>query len=197
MPVRASTLAVTIAALALGCAGPAAAFDGDRRGFLLGASGGLHTSDGDESGDGFADFDSSTSGLALRLMIGGGISDRLTVYGTRDFNLDSDDVVFGLTGIGSRFYLRGNGPSAYLHAALGVGDVTFDVDDRRNDDRYYDDYDSAYGVGAALGAGYAFTQGFHVDGSLMVVDVTDDDNFARDVDYTYVSLRAMAGYTWY
>lgn len=184
-----------LSSLMFATASPAVAFDGDRRGFLLGLGGGFHTSDGDESGNGFEDFSSSASGLSLRLMLGGGISDRFTLYAIRDANLDSDDAAFGLFGVGSTFYFRGNGPSAFIHGALGVGDVAFDEVDRG--DNRYDDYDVAYGVGAMFGGGYAFTQGFHVDGSLMLVDVTDDDNFVTDVDYRYVSLRVMANYTWF
>jgi|GEM_PF-1058205 len=196
-PVRpAATAALVASVLCVGALVPAQAFDGQRRGFLLGLAGGLHTSQGDESGDGFVDFQDSTAGLSLRLMLGGGLTERFTLYAIRDVNLDSDDAAFGLFGLGSHYYFRADGPSAFLHGALGVGDVAFDEGNRRDDDDDYD-YDAAYGYGVMVGGGYAFSQGFHVDGSLMLVGVTDDENFARDVDYDYVSVRVMAGYTWF
>ena len=60
-----------------------------------------------------------------------------------------------------------------------------------------DDYEAATGFGLLFGGGYAFTQSFHLDASLMYLDVTDDENFASDVDYEITSLRFTVGYTWF
>ena len=102
-------LATTLAAVC----GSAHAFDGDRRGFMIGVGGGLHTTDFDVKRTGFASSSSSKSGAEFRLMIGSGISERLTVYGIYDIQQDGE-AVYGLLGPGATFYLRGPSPSAYF-----------------------------------------------------------------------------------
>jgi len=165
---------------------PAAmAFDGKRTGFLLGVGGGFHFSN-IESENSFFLNEGSSGGFALALKIGAGVNERLAVYFLRDGQFDSN-VVFGLTGLGATYYFRDAGPSAYLTGGLGFGDITDDDIDN----------DSALGAAVMFGGGYAFVQGFHLDGSVMVLSATLDNDDLEDIDYDTVSLRVMAGYTWF
>ncbi|ASJ73260.1 outer membrane beta-barrel protein [Granulosicoccus antarcticus] len=176
-------------------ASSAHAFDGERRGFMIGVAGGVHTTDIDAKVDGAPGGSGSESGLQFRLSIGAGISDHVTIYGMYDLEQDGD-AVYGLLGPGATFYFSGSGPSAYLFGGVGVGVITIDNNDR-NDSNFRDDYDSATGSGLVFGGGYSITQNFYVDGSLMYLDITDDENFITDIDYEITSLRVSLGYNWF
>ncbi len=171
------------------------AFDGDRRGFMIGAGGGFHTTDFDASNNGFAGSPDSEFGAVLRLTVGAGINEKFTVYGIYDIEQD-DDTVYGLLGPGGTFYFRDAGPSAYLFGGAGLGVLSFSDRERFGNNRRFD-YETATGFGLLFGGGYAFTRGFHVDGSVMYLDVTDDDNFEFDTDYEITSLRVTASYVWF
>lgn len=177
-------LAPCVAALTIAQASNVVAFDGQRTGFMLGIGAGAHASDV-EAEDGII-LDQSSSGFALALRVGAGVSDRFAVYFLRDGNFDGD-VVFGLTGVGATYYFRSSGPSAYLTGGVGFGDVSEDDIDT----------DSAIGSAAMFGGGFAFTQGFHLDGSIMAVSATLEDDFDNDIDHDTFSFRVMAGYNWY
>lgn len=169
----------------LACTFQAHAFDRNRPGFLLGIGVGGFGADISSSGPSVLG-EEADGGLAVALRIGAGINNNFSIYFLRDFQADSD-FGFGLTGVGSTVYFSGAGPTPYVIGGLGLGDVS--------DDSIFTD--SALGFAAMLGAGFAFTQGFHLDASVMYVDAELEENFQPDVDFEIVSYRLMARYTWF
>ena len=128
-------------------------------------------------------------------MFGSGISEQLTIYGVYDIQQDGE-AVYGVAGPAATFYLNAVGPSPYLFGGAGLGLVSV-ADSVSSGPNIGDEHEVATGLGLLLGGGYAFTRRFHLVASLVYVDVTDDENFASDVDYELTSFRITAGYIWF
>ncbi|ASJ75256.1 hypothetical protein [Granulosicoccus antarcticus] len=166
-------------------------FDGNRKGFMMGIAGGFHSTELDIQPTGSPSQSASESGVQFRLMVGAGISEKLTIYGLYDFQW-GDDAAYGLVGPGATFYFSDHGPSAYLFAGPGYAMYT-EKDQPRNN--YI--YETATGFGMLLGGGYAFTKNLHLEGSLTHMNVSDRNSYADDIDYELTSLRVSIGYSWF
>lgn len=193
-----STRARAVAAGLLLLSTSASALDGERRGFLVGVGIGTQSTDATMDMDnGFERFegDVSESGTALSFRIGGGLSDRSTLYVTRRHNFGEDDVSYGLTGIGASYYFTTSGPSFYVHGGLGAGEISFGGPDEGIGD--------GRGRAAMFGAGMETARGLHVEMTFMnvqasgTVDIPGSGIDPLDVDYDIGTTQFTIGYTWF
>ncbi len=143
----------------LAIASPASAFNGSRKGFLLGAG----------FGAGFSSFnqeltvngiqypksdDESKTGLATDFRIGGGVSDQLTLNNA----LGSDvTIASGLGLLGGSWYMKPEGPCFYFNGLVGIATWATPFESGSK---------SGNGFGLGLGAGYEFSKHWSVEANL-------------------------------
>ncbi|MCB1185297.1 hypothetical protein KDM41_17905 [bacterium] len=127
--------------LALGtvlAATPAHAFDGDRRGFLLGLGAGYGSAEA---------FRNTDKGTATSFKIGAGLNDRTLLYYSNRvvfFSQHGDVDYQGMTAAGVSFYLQPDQPSFFFSGELGVA--------ARRSRR------GTSNLGFTVGVGYEFTR---------------------------------------
>ena len=115
---RTATLLALLAVLV--AASPAAAFDGERRGFVLGLG----------AGYGYAGVDDGRSGLSTRLDIGVGLTDRTLVhYAGKQILHSRDGVLFtqAFPLLGVTHFLAEQAPGAYVSGGVG-GSLLLEMD---------------------------------------------------------------------
>ncbi len=144
-------IAILLLMLTLLMAADASAFNGRRKGFVLGIGfgPGLTVNRGDN------DFS-----LSMNFDIGWGLSDQFTLcLSQKDsfYSTFSYTEQFGVFGPGICYYLAPEAPCTYLTSLLGVA-YRSDVDG---------DYDSHYGFGLSAGMGYEFRPHFSVECTLL------------------------------
>lgn len=192
-------LAAVLCGLLAFASGNAQAFDGNRKGFLLGVGVGAHLSSIDVSNV-TADFpgDRDDGGITLELSIGGGISDQLALYFSHLLTI-GDDYSTGIFGAGTTFWLRPSGPSLYFEGTVGLGLV---ISDEHDYNYYNDEYDYRYtddtadGPALRLALGYQFENRLQIEGGIMSV-WAEDDSRDRDTDVDVFSGQFIASYLWY
>lgn len=166
-----------------------------RKGFLIGFAGGLGSTHLDIERDAFAYQDDGGVGVSVKLMIGGGVTDRVAITGTFIEQRDSiDDSTYNsyLLGVTGTVWLSAGRPSAYGSLTLGrqslLSDV-FDLRDERENRR------SATGDAARIAVGYEFANRMHAELGATFVDAA---GFERDSgDVRSRQLQLLAGWHWY
>ena len=144
---------------------PAFAFDGKRRGFVLGGSLGASTTTSTQtltsSIPGYDGGNSDVSGLgaAADLRIGNGFTDRLVVY------LIGSTVItsafgYSLLGIGGSYYARPEAPSFYILAAGGYARI------EDTSPGVFSVLPAQGGKGFNLGVGWEFDDHFSVEAAV-------------------------------
>ncbi len=142
----------------------ASAFDGTRKGFVLGGGLGLGPV-ASISVDGLSSASEDKSGLALNLLIGYAWDEQNMLVYLRDGVLFSVDVALGksvnaiqgFSGLGWYHYFGPVGHTAFVVGGLGLQDYTsLDSDYESNDP----------GFGMLLGGGYEFARHIQVHGAL-------------------------------
>jgi opacity protein-like surface antigen len=174
-------------------ASAAHAFDGQRRGFVLGAGLGFGSAKQVvEATGGDVSIEGSTSegGLATDFRIGGGLNEQWLLYWTSQqvfFTAQAfgEDALFGqgLAGVGASYYLQPQAPSFFFEAALGIGSII----DFENDE-------SDAGLGLLIGLGYEFAAHWQVGMSWSFTQIGDDQIGDIDVDTRIETFRF--GVTW-
>ena len=154
---------LTVILLLLVIAVSISAFDGNRKGFVLGGGLGFGPV-AKVSVDGASD-DYDKSGLALNFVIGYAWDEQNMLVFQRDAILYSEETIYGddisivqgFSGIGYYHYFGPVGKSFYINGGIGFQDWTsMDSDYESND----------VGGGILLGGGYEFTRHVQVHGSL-------------------------------
>jgi len=168
---RLRILAYLLVLAIMSAATSARAFDGKRRGFVLGGSAGLAITSFTQTleiGHQSATSDrESRAGLATEFRIGGGISDRFLVYYANRvawFSLDNAlgntvTIASSIGLVGVSYYLVGVSPSWYLHGLLGLSSW---------DTPFESDSEAWTGIGAGAGIGYEFSPHWSIEGSINV-----------------------------
>ncbi len=168
-----SVQAVLVTAL-LAVSGTANAFDDNRTGFFIGLGVGFQGIQ-DQATVGAESFSESDAGVSTSFKVGGGITDQFALYYVRNASWYSADVslnqslVFasGISGIGATYYLQPTAPSAYVLAAVGLGDYSTPFAQNANDE---------YGSATMFGAGYEFSNHRMIEATMLFVDVEDDSS---------------------
>ena len=181
------TRVLTIVLLFVLMAGCVSAFDGTRKGFVMGGGLGFGPI-AKVSGDG-VESDYDKSGVAASLLIGYAWDEQNMIVFLReaimyperfDFGLLSKKMTMmqGFTGIGYYHYFGPVGKSFYLVGGIGLQDWrSFDSDYESN----------GYGGAILLGGGYEFVRHVQIHGSL-TFGKTSDPYFEIDYDNKHTQL---------
>jgi len=159
------------------------AWDGERKGFLLGA--GL--------GSGFASvrskatFGSSSASdrmnkvpISGNAMIGFAPNNHWAIYLTEKYNYMSEQGEWAVgifQGLATRYYTREHAKSVFLSGGIGFG--SFGVLDEG-------DIRGRRGLGLFAGVGYEFAKHWSIEGDLTFSNITDDD-FGIDLNTKVVA----------
>jgi hypothetical protein len=173
---RAAVLFIVLAGPVV-TAGTGYAFDGQRRGFVLGFGVGPAIASYTQTAslEGFPDLTSdreSKGGLGTDFRIGGGVNEQFVLYYVNRvtwFSLDNalDETVTIASSVGllgASYYLQPGSHTAYLVGLLGLS--TWDAP-------FESDVDAQVGLGLGMGLGYEFSPHWSVEGNL---------NFGRPSD---------------
>lgn len=149
---------------------PARAFDGNRKGFMLGAGLGLgmtsFTQEVEITGLGSNKSDrESKTGLATDFRIGAGLSEQFSLYYVNrvawfsiDNALGDKATIANSVGlVGGTYHLKPEGPSFYLNGLIGLSSWAAPFESGS---------DASTGFGFGLGAGYEFSKHWSVEGNL-------------------------------
>lgn len=179
--------------LALTAASSGAIAGQDRQGFIVGL--GIGPSSVSVQSD---TVDDSESGLATSFMIGGGVTNQVTIYYLNDvvfFNRDTVDAfgdtnsdlwAAGLTGIGLSYYFSALAPSAYIGGAFGLTSMADLVDA---------EISSYRGNGFSFTVGFEFARHVSVELNLIRGDLENEDNSADTPDLA--ANRVLFKWVWY
>lgn len=156
------------------------AFNGNRKGFILGLGAGVQTVDL-ETGK-----NPSYGGLATAFKVGGGITDQFLLFYSNDvawFDNGYDNYYTGVTGLGFQYYFQKEN-SLYLSGSLGFASLS-------DADRTF----QYLGTGGTLGLGYEFKKHVSVEGKLMMSSVEHEDDSSYKLDP--VSMMMTVNYMFY
>jgi len=163
--VRRWTFILLAVVVTMAAAIPASAFDGKRKGFLLGGGLGLGSYSYTLSIDDLEGPDESTGSLVTNFKIGGGFSEQFLLYYNAHINwfsqsiLDTDlTVASGISGLGFTWFTNPDPKGLFLTGTLGFASWDYPFED---------DSDMLTGFGVALGLGYEFAPHWAVDLNLM------------------------------
>ncbi len=160
------TCAVLCAAL-LVLASQLAAFDGQRKGFILGGGVGYGSLQWNAP---FTDFNKGA--VATNFVIGYAPSNSLEIYYTNNicfFSSEGSDNYIGLTGAGVTKYLKPEGKGLYFLGGIGVSVLkTYSGD--------YQGTDS--GFGALAGIGYDVAKHFRIQAEVMYADIHESSSWS-------------------
>ncbi len=142
----------------------ASAFDGTRKGFVMGGGLGLGPF-AHKSVDGFSSISDDKAGLALNLLIGYAWDEQNMLVYLRDgvfFSVDvvpgvSVNAIQGFSGVGWYHYFGPVGKTAFVVGGLGLQDYSYLDNDWGSNDP---------GFGMLLGGGYEFARHIQVHGTL-------------------------------
>jgi hypothetical protein len=178
--------------------GESAAFDGNRKGFLLdlGLGGGYQSTsqEWDILGE-TLETDDSLGGLALNFKIGYGFNNRLLLTYTsngvsgsaKDAAGDSYTSTFSVGGIGLTYFLKDSAPSLFFDTTLGLSS--------------WDNGEGGLsGGGLSVGAGYEFKKNWLVSADFGFGAPSDEQELFGDVikvESTGVTFGVNVSHTWY
>lgn len=176
---RHSGLLLLVTFLLIACS--AMAFNGERRGFVLGGGLGFAPMASWSYDYGPANFDDSKAGVAAHLVIGHAWDDfNMIVYEgnvagySTEVVWDDQTVSQGFNGASWYHYFRPAGRSAFT--AVGLGLYVFDVED-------YDANDPGFGM--LLGGGYEFARHWQVGGYFSFGQTSSD---GADINHSHFSV---------
>lgn len=177
---------ITVVSLLLSA--DALAFDGNRKGLLLGVGLGLHGGSAEDYESGFATSSGGSGGLATSLKVGIGLTNHFSLYYVRNaswFRLQfgfNDPFIYlaGISGIGASLYFNNAARSPYILAAVGRGDygAPFETSPIMRETTSY-----------MVGVGYEFSKRQMLEATALFVEL--DHNFeeslqlASSLQFTY------------
>jgi hypothetical protein len=176
-------LSLFVIALTMVPTGDAGAFDGSRRGFVLGLGAGWGQAEQTLSGAlGDMSFEASSkySGVATDFRIGGGLSEQWLLYWTSQqvfFSSGNTHFSQGIGAVGATWYSRPEAPALLLEGGVGVGGLA-DLEGGGSDT----------GFGILLGAGYEFARHWQLEATWFYagVDASGRDEFGVDASLSTV-----------
>ena len=140
------------------------AFDGDRKGFILGFG----------VGYGAARYsDDFSNGLATTFKIGGGPTNNYMIYYSNRVVFYGSDMAQGMSAVGVSYFLKPSGPSFFFSGEVGLAN------------RVRVSSNTSYGtdLGITIGAGYEFTPHFMLEANVMTSDGGDVRNITLAVSW--------------
>ena len=187
---RGSVGIVVAIGLFVGMCTPAAAFDGSRKGFILGIGVGpsvtSFTQDLTGLGQDLSSDRENEFGLATDFKLGYAPNEQLQIYWASKvswFALDNAlgetvTVANGLGGAGVSWYLVPQSPSVYFTGAIGFSSWAVPFEEGAT---------TSYGFGIAGGAGYEFAKHWSVEGLVGFGNPSDTEG---DLELTTKALSA-------
>jgi len=178
---------ILLVVLILMVASSASAFNGERKGFVLGGGLGFGPV-AKVSIDDFPADDYDKSGLAMNFIIGYAWNEQNMIVFLRDAIIYSEDFDLGTTtksislaqgfsGVGYYHYFGPVGKSFFITGGIGLQDwISLDEDVESND----------VGAGLLLGAGYEFARHWQVYGSVSFGKTKDP--FFSEFEYSHTQL---------
>lgn len=159
--------------LVFGMASSASAWDGQRKGFILGIGIGIGGVTDIQTVDGEDLLRRYTGAGVSNAKIGGAFNNRFLLYfcsmdswfRTIDYEGDSVLVRTDLAAVGASYYLKPEFPSYYLSGALGTVTWNYPWDRAMSFDEE-DGEDVWRGIGILVGGGYEFRKYFSVEANL-------------------------------
>jgi len=194
-PLQKIVLMALIAAFILTTASGVAAFDKQRKGFILGFGIGPGVASFTEtldSADVEETFEESKFGFTTDFKIGYAPSEKLMVYwmskvvwvGKDDTVVTDIDesitAVTGVGGVGLTYFLKPEAPSLFISLGVGLGVWSYP----------FEDYDPLTGLGITGGFGYEFSPNWSLEASILYGKPSGDD-----VEWKYTSDFISAGLT--
>ena len=188
-------LLIAVAASVLLAPMHAQAFDGAKKGFILGLGAGYGSAKQTVSvGSGSAS--ATNGGVATVFKIGAGINDQFLLYYSNRvvfFSADTMDpyseavtsssFMQGMSALAGSYYLTPEGPSAFVTGELGVGVLT-DSDAGQSDS----------GFGFGLGAGYDFGNHFVLEAGYQRASVGSESIGSITVDTSISNFSITASW---
>jgi len=173
------------------------AFDDDRKGFMIGIGLGIQKTNINERNLNAAS--NSETGMATSFKIGGGITQRFSLYYVRsaswfnapyteDSNTSDIYYVSGLSGLGASYYFQNSAPSAYITSAIGIGDFAAPLED---------DIDSDTDTGSAFMVGGGYELNKHIQFEATYLRTSIDGKSLNASDFKTASLQFTINYLWY
>lgn len=155
---------LVVAAIAMVTAIDASAFDGNRRGFVIGIGVGPSLTSSIAELGSFTSDRENNFGVGTIFKIGYGVNENLLIYYTNNvawFSVgdgESVTIVSGISALGGSYYLNPGAPSLYINGLVGLSiwAAPFEADS-----------ESASGIGFGAGVGYEFSKYFDVNATLM------------------------------
>jgi len=141
----------------------------------------------------------SETGMATSFKIGGGITQRFSLYYVRsaswfnapyteDSNTSDIYYVSGLSGLGASYYFQNSAPSAYITSAIGIGDFAAPLED---------DIDSDTDTGSAFMVGGGYELNKHIQFEATYLRTSIDGKSLNASDFKTASLQFTINYLWY
>ena len=166
----------------------AEAFDGDRKGFILGLGAGVSaiSTEVTVDNDGYHDDSSDSSvGFSTSLKIGYGFTDQFAVYYLRDaawfgYDHNDDNFIAGISGVGATYYIEPNSP-AYVMAGIGFGDFA-----------NFTEGEGEVGSAFVLGGGYEVYPHVQAEASYLVTNIDESG-----LDFSSSTFHLTLNYLWY
>ena len=161
---------VIIACLILGIAASASAFDGQRKGFILGGGLGFGLPSFTQTVEAMGEKETSDrenkAALQTNFMIGLGATEQVLIYysnrvswfGIENVFGDNVTIMDGLGGVSVAYYFQPTAPSPFILGTVGLSiwDAPFE-----------EGSEAWYGGGFGIGGGYEFSRHYFVEADLM------------------------------
>ncbi|MCK5127254.1 MAG: hypothetical protein KAR42_13450 [candidate division Zixibacteria bacterium] len=192
---RKSIVFILVACFIVGLTSGVSAFDGKRKGFILGLGAGLGLTSYTQSVGTLTSDRENSFGLQTDFKIGLGTSEVFQIYWQSKvswFGLDNAlgnnvTIAHGFGGIGFTYFLQPTPQSAYLTGGLGYSTWTTPFESNS---------DTWIGFGLTVGAGYELSSHLNLEGTLMFGKPTNDI-MGIDISTTGMTIRATIIYMGY
>ncbi len=126
------------------------------------------------------------------MKLGGGITNQFALYYVRNaswFSSDGSNTTFlvGISGLGASYYFSPSAPSAYILAAIGVGDIAAPFES---------DIQSETGDATMIGGGFEVNDHLHLEATILTTEIDDSSGFSNFTLKTS-SIQFTINYLWY
>ena len=139
------------------------AWDGERKGFILGAGLGTGFVSHTQKANGYNSIDDGNIGFSINGKIGYALNNCLMIYnmgpGTFFKNIHIQDdkkrmITSGINGLGISYYFNENAPSPYIMGGIGISIWRAEFEP---------DIDDLEGTGIIIGGGYEYKSRFSIE----------------------------------
>ena len=184
-----AALAVIVACFVVGLISDASAFDGHRKGFILGLGLGPSLTP--------VDGDNKIVLVNTSFKIGVGLSEQFQLYWSSKGAWYKTDIyfewpksesvteLFGVAGLGMSYYLQPTKPSLYITSSIGYSALSLPFDTEHS-------IDPEMGLGLSMGIGYEFSAHYSIECNLANGSISSDSGWSYPRWSFQVTLNALA-----